>query len=503
MYEKNLSTIFDITAFGAVPGSGTSCTEAVKSAVEACRKAGGGTVYIPAGEFITGPIHMVSNMTLYLDAGARLLFAQNKEEYPLVYTRWEGAEHHAYSPLIYGFNLENIAVMGRGILDGQGEYWWKLERSKSLENPRPRFISFESCNNILIEGVTLLNSPAWTVNPIRSQNITIHKIAIKNPADSPNTDGINPDSCKNVRISNCHVDVGDDCITIKSGTEDCSVRVPCENITVTNCTMVHGHGGVVIGSEMSGDVRNVVITNCVFEGTDRGIRMKSRRGRGGVVEDIRINNIVMKDVISPIVLHLFYYCGPKGKDKYVWDKSPYPVDQGTPAFRRIHFSNITARNVHAAAGFIYGLPEMPLEEITFDNISVEMAENAVPGMPAMMSNLEPVAKKGFFGCNTRDIRFNNVKVTGQDGPAFSMEDSQNIEFAGCSGEGIHNGEPVIVLSRVRNAFIHGCRSTGEKEVFAELVGADTAGIEFAGNSKNISRKNVKLTGGALEASVEF
>lgn len=456
MRNLSLSTVFDITSFGAVADGKSLCTYAFKAAVDACREKGGGTIYVPAGEFLTGAIHLCSNVILYLEAGSRLLFSPNKENYPLLFTRWEGAECQVYSPLVYGKDLRNVSITGRGIMDGQGECWWEMHRNKTLEYPRPRFISFERCDNVLIEGVTLINSPAWTINPLCSENVTIHKVTIKNPADSPNTDGINPDSCKNVHIANCHVDVGDDCITIKSGVEDCLVKVPCENITITNCTMVHGHGGVVIGSEMSGDVRNVVISNCVFEGTDRGLRIKSRRGRGGVVEDIRVSNIIMKNVFCPFVLNLYYYCGPKGMDQYVWDKNAYPVNEATPIFRRIHFSNITAREVHAAASFMYGLPEMPVEDITFDNISVQLAKDAVPALPAMMSNLEPMAKKGFFGCNMKNVRFSNVTVEGQEGPAFTIESSERVEFFACSTKNTDKGELMIQLNKVSKSFIHGC-----------------------------------------------
>ncbi|WP_312887364.1 glycoside hydrolase family 28 protein [Clostridium lacusfryxellense] len=273
-------------------------------------------------------------------------------------------------------------------------------------------------------------------------------MSIKNPADSPNTDGINPESCKNVHISNCHIDVGDDCIAIKSGTEDTLIRVPCENITISNCTMVHGHGVVVIGSEMSGDIRNVTISNCVFEGTDRGIRMKSRRGRGGVIEDIRINNIVMKDVLCPFIANLYYYCGPKGKDKYVWDKTPYPITKDTPAFRRIHFSNITAREVRAAAGFLYGLAEMYVEDVSFENISISMAKNAEPGMPDMMSNLEPMAQRGFFCSNVKDISFSNVTISNHKGPAFYVENAFNVEFSRCKTKNAKNDDPMVKLINV-------------------------------------------------------
>lgn len=443
------STIFNVTEFGAISDGITSCTEAFTSAIDKCSKAGGGTVYVPSGKFLTGPVILKSNINLYLDAGAIIIFSNDTAEYPVVNSRWEGVHGKVYCSCIYAENEENISITGHGKLEGQGSFWWTIFRNKENEYPRPKLISFHSCRNILVEGVTLTNSPSWTVNPICCENVTIDKITIKNPSDSPNTDGVNPESCKNVHISNCHIDVGDDCITIKSGTEDTPVRVPCENVTVTNCTMVHGHGGVVIGSEMSGDVRNVTISNCVFEGTDRGIRMKSRRGRGGVIEDIRINNIVMKDVLCPFIANLYYFCGSKGKDKYVWDKEPYPITSETPAFRRIHYSNITAREVRAAAGFFYGLAEMYVEDVTFDNISVSMAEDAEPGMPDMMSNLEPMKQRGFFCGNVADFSFNNVTISNHEGPAFYVENGNNIEFIRCKTKNAKSDCPIIELKNVK------------------------------------------------------
>ena len=277
----------------------------------------------------------------------------------------------------------------------------------------------------------LINSPSWTINPICSENVTIDNITVKNPWDSPTTDAMDLDSSKNIHVSNCYLDVGDDCIVIKSGTEEGMKRVPCENITITNCTMIHGHGGVVIGSEMSGGVRNVVISNCVFEGTDRGIRIKSRRGRGGVVEDIRVDNIIMKGVISPIIMHMYYFCGPGGKDEYTWNKAAYPVNSQTPIFRRIHISNVTAREVTAAAGYLYGLREMPIEDITFDNMDIHMADNSLPAMPAMMDGVEPMKQKGFYCNNVKDIYFNNVTVINHEGSAFTVENGENVEFTKC------------------------------------------------------------------------
>lgn len=427
-----LSGFINILDFGAVSDGTELCTCAFSSAVDKCLEMGGGTVYVPAGTFLTGPIQLKSNIALYLEAGSRILFSTRKEDYPLVEARWEGIECPGYMPMLYARAAENISVTGTGTLDGQGEFWWDSHLKGTLEYPRPRLVYFEDCDRILIEKVQLINSPAWTVNPVRCRNITIDKISIINPPNSPNTDGINPDSCKNVRISNCQVDVGDDCITIKSGTEKSTYRIPCENISVTNCTLLHGHGGVVIGSEMSGGVQNVVISNCIFEGTDRGIRLKTRRGRGGTVSDFRVSNVIMKDVLCPIVMHQYYFCGEGGKEKKVWDKAEYPVTGETPCFREIHFSNITAVNAHAAAAFLYGLPEMPIEDITFDNVNISMAKEAVPGIPAMMKGVEPVSKMGVFCCNVRNARFSNVSIKGYEGPAFNLKSCKDVNLSPCN-----------------------------------------------------------------------
>ncbi len=418
----------------------SSCTKAFCEAVRTCGEAGGGTVYVPSGKFLTGPIRLKSNMNLHLDSGAVLIFCNDITRYPVT--------ESGYTSCISAENEENVSITGRGTLDGQGAFWWESSNNHEIMYPRPKLVRFQNCRNVLVEGVTLTNSPSWTVNPICCENVTVDKITIINPADSPNTDGVNPESCKNVHISNCHIDVGDDCITLKSGTEDTLYRVPCENITITNCTMVHGHGAVVIGSEMSGDVRNVTISNCVFEGTDRGIRMKSRRGRGGVVEDIRVSGIIMKNVLCPFTVNLYYYCGPKGKDKYVWDKQAHPVTAETPVFRRIHFSNITAVGVRAAAGFIYGLAEQYVESVSFDNISIAMAEDAEPGMPDMLANFEPMKQRGFFCSNASDISFTNVTVSNHIGPAFYIENGVNIEFIRCRAKDAWSDCPMMELKNV-------------------------------------------------------
>jgi polygalacturonase len=490
-------TIFNITDFGAMADGQTLCTEAFAAAVSACKAAGGGTIYVSSGSYLTGPIHLQSNLTLHLDAGARLLFSRDSSVYPIIVSRWEGVERPVYSPLIYGANLVNVTLTGRGVVDGQGAVWWDRQRQNSLEYPRPRMISFEYCRNVLIEGLTFTNSPAWTINPIGCENLTVNRVTICNPADSPNTDGINPESCRNVHIANCHVDVGDDCITLKSGTEKCHSKIACENIAITNCTMVHGHGGVVIGSEMSGGIRNVVISNCIFEGTDRGIRIKSRRGRGGVVEDIRVDNLIMKKVITPFALNEYYHCGPGGKEQTVWDKNPHPVDHATPVLRRIHFSNVTAREVSAAAGFLYGLPEMPITDISFDNVTVQLAAAAIPGMPDMMCQLEPFLQQGFFCCNTSNVFFNNVTVGGSAGPAFQIENTTNIEFSHCIAEPVSNEEPVFRLKNVNRAVVAIARPVKDRQTYLEVHGSQSREIELTGR---IAPQQIRL-GKEVEPSI--
>jgi hypothetical protein len=254
--------------------------------------------------------------------------------------------------------------------------------------------------------------------------------------------------------------------------------------------MVHGHGGVVIGSEMSGDVRNVVISNCVFMGTDRGIRLKSRRERGGVVEDIRVTNVVMKGVLCPFIMNLFYGCGAWGSDK-ISDKSPWPVNEGTPHFRRIHFSDVTAREVQYAAAFIYGLTEMFVEDVSFSNVAVSMALDAEAGDPAMAPDMEPRQRAGFFACNARGLRFHNVEVTDHLGSAFILTDVEDVEISNCTTH-TPNQSPVIHLKGVDGAFVHGCRAVAGTGKFLHVEGANSQAIVLSGNNLGRAEKAVSL-----------
>ena len=398
----------DMQKAGANPGGKKLNTELINKTIDKLNANGGGTLFFSAGTYLTGAIKMKSNITLELEAGATLLFSDDFDDYlPFVEMRHEGILMKSFCPLIYAVDCENITIKGEGKVDGQGKKWWnefyrvivdvddngindinkyqpmwdKANDVKALYAEtnedyipsmkrrffRPPFIQPIRCKNVRIQGITIVNSPFWTINPEFCENVTVDGVTIANPL-SPNTDGINPESCRYVHISNCHISVGDDCITLKSG-RDLQARnfnFPDENITITNCTMLAGHGGVVIGSEMSGGVKKVVISNCVFDGTDRGIRIKSTRGRGGVVEDIQISNIVMKDIKEEaIILDMLYTKMPAE-----------PKSDRTPIFRNINISNMTGTNVLIPIK-IRGLEESPITDITLTNINITAKQKCV------------------------------------------------------------------------------------------------------------------------------
>lgn len=392
----------DMRKAGANPSGTKLNTILINKTIDKLNAKGGGTLYFPTGQYLTGAIKLKSNITIELEAGATLLFSDNFDDYlPFVEMRHEGIMMKSFSPLLYAVDAENITIKGEGTINGQGKKWWdefyrvtvdldkngmrdinkyqpmwdKANDVKALYAEtnedyvssmqrrffRPSFIQPMRCKNIRIEGIKIINSPFWTINPEFCENVTVDGVTIENPL-SPNTDGINPESCKYVHISNCHISVGDDCITLKSG-RDLQARKlggAEEDITITNCTMLAGHGGVVIGSEMSGGVKKVVITNCVFDGTDRGIRIKSTRGRGGVVEDIQVNNVVMRNIKEEaIVMDLKYSKMPQE-----------PLSERTPIFRNINISNVTASDVLIPIR-INGLEESPISDVTLTNIHIQ------------------------------------------------------------------------------------------------------------------------------------
>lgn len=482
---------YNILDYGGSNDSTGMNTDAIAKAIDAAASKGGGTVYFPAGKYITGPIHFKSNITLFIDAGAELHFSDDFDHYlPMVESRWEGTEVTNFSPLFYAKDVENIAITGRGLIDGHGKKWWGFSEvtirnqkegeetkwqnefkrlNKDVLAPdlpgwveqgflRPPFIQFLRCNNVQIKDIKIQNSPFWTVNPQYCDNVTVDGVTIDNPP-SPNTDGINPESCSNVHIANCHISVGDDCITIKSGKDRSGrkVNIPAENHTITNCTMLRGHGGVVIGSEMSGGVKNIVISNCIFDGTDRGIRIKTARGRGGVVENIRVSNIVMRNIRDQaIVLNMQY--AKTGEE---------PVSERTPLFKNVYISDMAGTTNRV--GQILGLEEMPVENVSFNNINMQ-------------------SKAGFLVENAKKISFNNVQVDVVDEPFIKAKNVGMLHVTGIQNYTPKADRPMLVFEGVTDANIQQNFPSVGTDTFLELVGDENKDIFLHGNNfKNVKQ----------------
>lgn len=351
----------EITKYGAISGGKTKNTQAFSSAIEDCAGSGGGKIIVPAGKWLTGPIHFKSNIELVVEKGAEIVFSDDPNDYlPVVFTRFEGMELYNYSPFIYAKDCENVAITGEGVLNGQGEKWQekinkqghavrKLYRMASQGVPveerifganeaglRSSFIEFISCNKALIENVTIKDSPFWTVHPLYSDNVTIRKIRVM--TNNRNSDGVVVDSSTNTLVEDSYFETGDDAISIKSGRNEDGLRVnkPSENVIIRNCRVEQGHSAFSIGSEISANVKNILIDHCQFRNTDWGIRIKSEMGRNGTVEDIWAKNIFFQNIGEAITLDTNY----KGYGK--------PANQETSLFQRMHFENLTGRNVKDA-----------------------------------------------------------------------------------------------------------------------------------------------------------
>jgi polygalacturonase len=430
--------VCNVRDFGAAGDGRHKDTAGLQSAIESCAQRGGGTVFLPPGRYLTGAISLRSHITLDIGPGAVILGSEDPADYPLrdnVY----GSDRKYHSSLIYADRVEDVTITGRGTIDGQGQVWWKrqwlafpkrgmpgaktpeeIAEAKKIANGRPQLIQIVRAKDVVIERIHLINSPSWTIHPLLCEFVRIDGVTIENPVPSPNTDGINPESCRNVQIMNCRIDVGDDCVTLKSGINELGRKMgkPDENITITNCVMLQGHGGVTIGSEMSGGVRNVVVSNCVFQGTDVGIRIKSQRGRGNVVEGLTASNIVMQDVRSAFTITTFYMGSDKPEDVF-------PVNEGTPRFRDFHFSNITARGSDTA-GQVTGLREMPVEDITFSDVHIQ-------------------AKTGMAVTSARNVIFKDVNIDTETGPAVLLKGSSEIDTARLKTLKPHEGVPVVAI----------------------------------------------------------
>lgn len=419
-------------------------TPFIQAAIMACPK--DGRVLIPRGKYHITSLFLKSHLRLELSEGAELLADTDRYKYPRFpgmiesydekedynLGTWEGNPLPMFAGIITGIDVEDVVIYGQGLINGQASFdnWWDNVRQMKVAF-RPRMVFLERCKNISLQGFTLMNSPTWVLHPYFSEDLKFLDLAIKNPADSPNTDGLDPESCKDVEILGIHFSLGDDCIAIKSGKIYMGRRYkkPSENIVIRQCLMENGHGAVTVGSEVGAGVKNIRVEYCLFRHTDRGLRIKTRRGRGkdSVLSEIYFDHIHMDHVMTPFVVNCFYFCDPDGKSVYVQCREPLPVDDRTPWIKKLYFTNIKAENCHVAASFFYGLPEQKIERIELKNVLVSFAEEAKMGAPAMLSGIGECSKKGFLINNVDTLIMDNVSISGQEGKAFDVSNVDHYE----------------------------------------------------------------------------
>lgn len=399
-----LDKAYNINDFGAIADGKTLNTAAFAKAIKACAENGGGKVIVPNGKYLTGAIHLESNVNLHLEDQAEILFSTNPKDYPIVHTSWEGTELMNYSPLIYAKNKTNVAITGKGTLNGQADStnWWIWSGGKSYgwqkgipsqNDPanrevlvdmaeknvpvaervfgegrylRPNFIEFFECNTVLVKDITVINAPFWILHPLKSNNIIIDGVTVN--SHGPNNDGCDPEYSQNIIIKNCTFNTGDDCIAIKAGrdADGRRVAIPSKNIIVQNCKMIDGHGGVVIGSEISAGVNNVFVENCVMDSPnlDRAIRIKTNSRRGGIIEDIFVRNLEVGTVKECVLRATMTY-------------NVYGSQTGNfiPVVRNISLENITVKNGGKYGVLADGYKESPVENITLKNVVIQKVDS--------------------------------------------------------------------------------------------------------------------------------
>lgn len=427
----------NVRDFGARGDGVQDDTHFIQAAIMACPT--DSRVLIPAGTYRITSLFLKSHIRLELARGAELKAFTEKEKFPVFpgiiqsYDEtdqynpgsWEGNPLPMYTALICGVGVEDVVIYGEGTINGNAskEDWWKnVKAYKGVFRPRLFFIN--GCKNVTLQGVTCCNSPAWTLHPYFSDDLGFIDLNIKNPSDSPNTDGLDPESCKNVEILGVRFSLGDDCIAVKSGKIYMGKKYkrPSENIRIRQCLMEDGHGAVTLGSEMAGGIVNLTVEDCIFRHTDRGLRIKTRRGRGkdAILDHITFRNLDLDHVMTPLVVNSFYFCDPDGRTPYVQSREAYPADDRTPSVRRLVFENMRCVNCHVAAAFFDGLPEQKIQEIVMKNISFRYAEEPRCDVPAMSEGVPKSSRRGLFARNVAKLTLENVTVEGQDGEAYEF-----------------------------------------------------------------------------------
>lgn len=424
---KQETATLNVREFGAKGDGVQEDTIFLQAAILACPE--GGRVLVPEGNYRMTALFLKSHICLELAKGAVLLTLTKREHFPvlpgavpaanetgeLLYGTWEGEVDACFAGILTGIEVEDVTITGEGVIDGNAtwENWWKESKVKRIAW-RPRLLYLCRCKNVTVEGITVKNSPSWTLHPYFSEHLRFYNMQILNPSYSPNTDGLNPESCKQVEILGVYFSVGDDCIAVKSGklAMGKKYKTPSEEIFVRHCHMQDGHGAVTIGSECAGGVKNLLVQDCVFCNTDRGLRIKTRRGRGmqAVVDEVCFERIRMDGVLTPVVINAFYFCDADGHSDYVQTKTALPVDARTPRLGRFVFRNITATNCHIAAAYLYGLPEQEIESVRFERFLVRFSPEAKAGIPAMHDGCPELLKAGIVANNVAALVLDEVEI---------------------------------------------------------------------------------------------
>lgn len=429
---KSESAAINVRDFGAKGDGVSDDTIAVQTAINCLPK--GGRLYFPKGTYLVAPLCLKSHTTLDIPEGACILGSADQSRYPVIpgfttdvvsgeehhFGAWEGNAVPMHQALIFAEYAEDITIVGRGMINGNAPAggWWLNYR----ENPngRPRLMFFNRCEGIRVHGIHACDSASWQMHPYFSKEVDFLDMFISAPKDSPNTDAIDPEACDRVDIVGCRFSVGDDCVAIKSGKIEIGrkFKTPANRYTIRNCLMEFGHGAVTLGSEMAGGVTNLTVNRCVFRETDRGMRIKSRRGRGkdAIIDGVLFENIKMEGVLTPIVINMWYNCcDPDRNSEYVWSRKHLPVDDRTPYLGKFTFRDMVCENCEAAACYCDGLPEQPINEITLENIKFTFSPNAKPSRPAMREFMEEFCRVGMYFDNVKTLNINNVSVEGAIG----------------------------------------------------------------------------------------
>lgn len=440
---KGETCALDVRRFGAKGDGKAEDTAMLQAAILSCPA--GGSVLIPPGEYVTGPLFLKSHMTLVLAEGAALRLLTDRTRFPifpgdtpannadgeLLLGMFEGYAVDDFAGALNAIDVTDAAVIGRGVVDGRAQEgdWWVDPKTVRIAN-RGNMLFTQRCKGLLVQGVTFMNSPSWNLHPAFSEDLDFIDIRVRAPWDSPNTDGFDPESCRNVRLLGAEISVGDDCIAIKSGKIDLGRKYkrPCEDLEIAWCALLDGHGGVTVGSEMAGGVKRVKAHHCYMRSNDRALRVKTRRDRGrdGVVDDIVFSDICMDGVKMPLVVNSFYFCDPDGKTDRVQSREKQPVDDTTPEIGTVCFERVDARGCKACAAYALGLPEKPMEHLILRDCRFDFDPEAKPLVPAMALGVEACSRRGLIVRYLKKLTLERVRMEGIEGEPLDTEDVEQI-----------------------------------------------------------------------------